>query len=91
MRNWARNHEFQAAALKLVNEIFGDDIARAKEPAAKTRLATQLMQQARESRKDDLAAPITNRNRTPREYYNLMLRQRTWERQIVRRQAGGRP
>lgn len=46
----------QAAALKLVNEIFGEDIAKAKDPAAQSRLAAQLLGQARDSRKDDLAA-----------------------------------
>ncbi len=46
----------QSAAQKLVNEIFGDDIKKATEPAAKTRLANQLLQQARDSRKDDPAA-----------------------------------
>jgi WD40 repeat protein len=46
----------QAAALKLVNEIFAEDIAKAKSPAARTALATQLLQQARDSKKDDLAA-----------------------------------
>jgi len=48
--------EAQAAALKLVNEIFGDDIAKAKEPAARSRLAAQLLQQGRDSKKEDLAA-----------------------------------
>ena len=33
----------QAAALKLVLEIFADDIENAKEPAAKTTLANQLL------------------------------------------------
>jgi hypothetical protein len=46
----------QAAALKLVLEIFADDIENAKEPAAKTRLASQLLGQARDSKKDDPAA-----------------------------------
>ena len=44
------------AALKLVYEIFAEDIESAKEPAAKTKLANLFLQQARDSKKDDLAA-----------------------------------
>jgi WD40 repeat protein len=44
------------AALKLVNEIFAEDIANAKDSAARARLAGQLLQQGRDSKKDDPAA-----------------------------------
>src|SRR6516164_3725658 len=44
----------QDKALKLVLEVFQEDLAAAKEPAARVKLAAELLQQARET-KDDQA------------------------------------
>src|SRR5207248_225012 len=44
----------QAKALKLVLEVFQDDIKAATEPAARVKLAAELLQQGRDT-KDDLA------------------------------------
>src|SRR5439155_22128763 len=44
----------QEKALKLVLEVFQDDLQNAREPAARVKLAAELLQQGRET-KDDLA------------------------------------
>ncbi|MCC6421557.1 MAG: WD40 repeat domain-containing protein [Gemmataceae bacterium] len=46
----------RVAAAKLVDEIFQQDFANAKDADARTRLAATLLQQARDSRRDDLPA-----------------------------------
>jgi WD40 repeat protein len=46
----------RAAVEKLVKELFGQEIAKAQEPTARSALASRLLQQARDSRKDDLPA-----------------------------------
>lgn len=44
--------EAQAKSLKLILEIFGDDFEKAKDSESRTKLASYLMQQAKESRDD---------------------------------------
>src|SRR6516165_6481138 len=42
----------QDKALKLVLEVFQDDLTAAKEPAAKVKLAAELLQQGRDTKDD---------------------------------------
>lgn len=46
------NKAAQAKAMALVDDIFKEDFAAAKEPEARTKLASDLLQQARENKED---------------------------------------